>query len=236
MTQVYHPLLIAICTLGRVRIEWAAAFTGQSAPFGRGLNPFVIMGMTTIDARNRAVEMAREKQAEYLMFWDDDVIPRDALCLERMMATIQVNKHVDVIGGVYPVRRDVPNPIVVKSADADGPFWDWRDGKAHKVHMVGTGFMVIRMASFDEVTEPFFAYDPTMSDDFYFANVCKKHGKQQYIDGSVICDQIDLDSRLYRVEAAMGSEMAEEVAEVGLPPRKMFRAELMPGGLRVVKA
>ena len=189
-----------ICTLGAVRIEWAAAFAIHQVPMSCQRGTLVIEERTTVSARNHAMTEVMDKTpGGLLLFWDDDIIPRDRSTMARMIAAMNVHPEIDVLGGVYPTRREVPEPIVVANA-YEGAYWGWQDGNIHKVFMVGTGYMMIRMDSFKDTEGPWFDDNHGMSDDFYFGEFCKTHGKGVYVDGGVICDQMDLDGKRYRVE------------------------------------
>jgi hypothetical protein len=205
-----NGLFVAVCSLGQVRVEWAISFALQQSPFGIPRHTLFIPNRSTIEARNLAVRLAYQSHAKYLMFWDDDMIPKERDGLERMYTTIAHNPQVDVIGAVYPIRRPVPAPIVVEDRASPEVYWGWEDGKAHKVYMVGTGFMMIRLQSFETIPLPWFDDAATMSDDYHFAELCRKQEKSIYVDGAVVCDQINLDGTRYSVYDARGSALADE--------------------------
>ena len=190
-----------ICTLGAVRIEWAAAFSVHQVPMSCTRGTLIIEERTTVNARNYAVDAVRKQTQDdgFLLFWDDDIVPRDRFSMARMLAAMTTHPEIDVLGGVYPTRRDVPEPIVV-ARPFETAYWGWQDGKIHQVYMVGTGYMMIRMGSFADIPTPWFDDQSGMSDDFSFGQLCKDNGKAVYVDGSVICDQIDLDGKQYKVE------------------------------------
>lgn len=206
-------LFIAVCTLGTVRIEHELAMAGALMPFGRERRLAVIMGIPTIDARNLACRMAVEAGAEYLMFWDDDVVPRDKTAVQHMIGVMEHLPTIDVLGGVYPRRGAVPQPIVVREPGA-GTWWGWEEGGIHPVYMTGTGFTVIRLASLGRIDAPeyelqnkervrrYFDAAHGYSDDFYFADLCADAGLKWCVAGAVVCDQYDLDGTCYTVERA----------------------------------
>ena len=230
-----HPggLMVVVCSLGQVRIEWAISFALHPSPFGIGRHTLFVPNKTTVEARNYGVNAAWQTKAKYLMFWDDDMIPQDRFALERLYTTMSHNPQIDVIGGVYPIRRDIASPIVIKDRDATEPYWGWQDGKAHKVFMTGTGFMMIRMDSFKGIDLPWFDDSNLLSDDYFFADICMEKGKSVYVDGSVVCDQMNLDGKRFNVNAARGTEIAVEDM-----PRTSTIAGLRPSittdGIRII--
>jgi hypothetical protein len=165
--------------------------------------------MTTVDARNVAMALARERESEYLVFYDDDMLPRDTDAVVRLVSTMERYRDIDVLGGVYPRRRSVPDPLVFKEEDG-GVWWGWEDGQVHEVYMTGTGFMCLRMERFgfptevyelrDSMIPRFFDRTADRTDDFYFADLCKQNGRKQFVHGGVICDQMNLDGTRYSIE------------------------------------
>lgn len=207
-----HLLLESICTLGLTRVEWAAAFALRFPSLGGVRETAVILDRTTSDARHHAVKAAQEKNADILFFWDDDIIPLHRKHQAEMLETMARHPEIDVLGGVYPTRRDTLEPIVIAVRD-DLPWWGWQDGKVHKVFMVGTGYMAIRMASFKDVPLPWFDDGEFMSDDYFFADVCERYGKSIYVDGRAICDQMDLNGKRYSVKTGVSDDFVSTVAK-----------------------
>lgn len=201
-----NSVLIATCTLGPVRIEWTVAALAQTLPLWRTFKRTVIVGKTTIDARNMAVKQAQEEGFDYLLFWDDDVVPHDKLAVQHLLAVIDADDSIDLVGGIYP-RKVTMEPIVAKdNEEKSGVWWGWRDGHAEQVYMTGTGFLIIRVASLAKIPVTdgrYFEIDDRTTDDFFFADWCKATKLKWYAAGNVVCDQIDLDGRLHEVEKAM---------------------------------
>lgn len=191
-----NDLLVAVCTLGTVRAEWAASLATARPPMGRAQALVLVQNLPVVQARNKAIEVARARGAEYLLFWDDDMIPCTDNAMRQLMAVMEQRPEMDVLGGVYPLRVDVATPCVVEE-QGRGPFWGWRDGAVHRVYMTGTGFMLLRLARLPEVC---FVDREDESDDFIFAERCAAIGLTQYVHGGVHCQQIDRSTgRMYRL-------------------------------------
>ncbi|KKL95645.1 hypothetical protein LCGC14_1852520 [marine sediment metagenome] len=199
-------VIIATCTLGVVRIEHEVATLAQTLPLWRTFKRIIIVGKTTTDARNMAVKQAQDEGFDYLFFWDDDVIPHDRLATQHLVAVLDADPSIDLVGGIYP-RKVTMEPIVAKDNGAKtGVWWGWRDGRAEQVYMTGTGFLVIRVSSLAKIPVTdgrYFEVDDKMTDDFFFADWCAASKLKWYAAGNVVCDQIDLDGRLHEVEKAM---------------------------------
>ena len=222
-------VLVATCTLGVVRVEHEAAALAQTLPLWRTFKRTYIVGKTTVDARNMAVKQAQDEGFDYLFFWDDDVIPRDRLATQHLLAVLDADSTIDLVGGIYP-RKVTMEPIVAKDDGAkNGVWWGWREGKAEEVYMTGTGFLIIRVASLAKIPVTdgrYFEVGDSTTDDFFFADWCKASKLKWYAAGNVICDQVDLDGRLHEVEAAMpdfgDSEIKPEEYPDGIPVGKLF--------------
>lgn len=213
-------IFVAVCTLGDVRAEWAVGLASMHQVTGRTRHLSLIKHMGIADARNFAVNVACSIDADYVMFWDDDVIPRRTDASNMLFTALDQHPEIDVISGVYPMRRNVPEPVCV-GKKGSGIYWGWQDGNIHSVYMGGTGFMVIRIASLKEtVPEPYKiantdyalgryfqieddGHGGVTTDDFWFAGYCEHWKLQQYVHGGVICDQIQKDGEMVRVDEAV---------------------------------
>lgn len=215
-------IFIAVCTLGNVRAEWAVGLSTMNCSMGRSQQLSLIKDLPTDDARNFAVALASALECEYLMFWDDDMIPRLTDAPKRLITAMDQNPEIDVISGVYPIRRAVPEPCVVEK-QGHGSYWGWRDGQVHPVYMGGTGYMLIRMSRLNEtVPEPYTCRSTVLgqyfkterddvgiiTDDFWFAAYCEHWKLRQYVHGGVICDQIQKDGEMVRLDEAVAEVVA----------------------------
>ena len=211
---------IATLTLGKVRIEHETGMLNHIYPIGRRFERIIITGQSILDGRNLAMYMAEQEKLSFLFFWDDDIIPQLPSAFGLIMAGFDALPQADVIGGVYPRRGLLTDPIVIKEPGA-GVWWGWKDGapySVHKVYMTGTGFMGVRMSSMKklkldtytigdqgkniEARRYFDNTERARTDDFYFADLCMENNLNWYVAGGAICDQIELDGSYFRVQDA----------------------------------
>ncbi len=215
-----NGIMITTLSRGHALTEWCLGLRSAELLSMRKHHFGVITGLPVGDARNSAVAIAIEQEMEYLFFWDDDMFPRHPGHFARLMNDIIQRPDITAISGVYPRRATVPLPIVCKEAGGGGMTWDWEDGELHKVFMAGTGFMVLRVADMRtlgdrlptykfekkgdlEVELPeWFREDHRQTDDVWLGWQLKDNDMQWHVDGSVVCDQRDMDGRVYRVEDA----------------------------------
>src|SRR3990167_9537931 len=211
-----RPVIISICSLtGLVRLEWAIAFRKMIIPFGREMTLSIIERQSPVSAaRNLAIYEAQQRDAKYMLFWDDDLIPKMTDAFAKLVAAMDNIPEATLIGSVCPIRRDPAEPVVVKKK-GEGAWYGWRDGKIHKVYTTGTAFLLIRMDDLADIDVPeieidgdtvkqyFGEYLPEIgeitTDDFYLAELMAKHNKLWLVHGGVICHQIDQDKKWYRV-------------------------------------
>lgn len=223
-----NKLVVATCTLGMMRAETMVYLSRCGTPLGQKRMQMWVIGHTTQDARNIAATTTQGKGYEYLMFWDDDIVPHAFGSAETLLATMDQNPEIDILGGVYPARQVNPAPIVTQKPLGE-PWWGWEDGGIHKVWMTGTGFTIYRMSSMRklmpemvEVEVPetgqmakileYFVLDamgPT--DDYHLARRAEAAGLTWYVHGGVTADQMDPSGKRFRYEDAR-QRIAEEVS------------------------
>ena len=205
-------IIIVLSGTSTVRLEWAFEFKHQYLSFGRQVTAVSIAGYSPIPAaRNACIHEAIKRDAEYMLFWDDDIMPQDSQGLSYLTATMDHHPEATLIGSVCPIRADVPEPIVVESKFS-GPTYKWKDGKVHKVHHSGTGFLLIRIKDLLTIDVPtvviegeemgeYISHSVADSDDYSLADLMKEHNKLWLVNGRVICNQIDRETgKIYRVQ------------------------------------
>ncbi len=209
-----HNLLVMTATLGMMRIEVAVAQQRAVFPMSIERTIGTVVGRTTSEARNLAMKSAYADHFEFLLFWDDDIVPRDYAASAKLMNVLLHNPQVAVVGAVYPRKiSSTCEPIVFKER-GETPWWGWQDGRVHEVYMTGTGFMMLRVEDIaqipveatkignEDVPDLFRATeeeDLRQTDDFYFAELCHRAKKRMFVHGGVVCDQLGTNGHAYQV-------------------------------------
>jgi len=142
-----NRLLIVTPTLGLVRMEWSMARYGQATPpnwssasASLGIGAVVPMHYLVADAQNLGCEDVVNKNYEWLLLWEDDVIaPYDAL--------LQLNKYIckadiPVVSGLYFQKSTFSEPLIYRGLGT-GAFTDFKVGDKVWADGVPTGFLLI---------------------------------------------------------------------------------------------
>lgn len=203
MSVPQRKYTVAICTLGTIRFEHEGWLLQQTGPFGfqRHLAYVCMPDSDLQTVRCKAYEMAKEYGSEFLVLYDDDIIPLTTGAIAGLIGGLDQNDDIDIIGGVYPIRRDPPDPIVIKNR-GEGAWWGWQDGKLHRVYMTGTGLTAYRMSSLANIPTPTFEFSDEETDDSILAQKVKALGMKWYVDGSVTADQLELNGKRWQFKDA----------------------------------
>jgi hypothetical protein len=133
-------------------------------------------------SRNRAVDMARDNNAEYMMFIDSDMsFPSDSLT-----RLLQIQELFDCeVSGCNYVMRQTPFRSLVHGLTAT------IQGVA-EVAKLPTGLMLINMKVFDRLKKPYFRFpvqeeaegvEPKIGgEDYYFCDSVRNAGGHIYMD------------------------------------------------------
>jgi len=193
-------LVIAIPVVGRpVSVEWAIALAAQNYPLNLSRSFYVVAGESTDIARNKAVEYALEKKANYIWFLDDDVqVPFFAV--RQLIYTLQQSDAM-VVGGIYCSKHLPPEPLVYRGR-GQGPFWKWKVEEIFEVDGIGGGCMMVNMEVFKHLEKPYFKtvdkfvtegseISNSATEDLYFCNKVRDAGFKILADAHVMCNHWD---------------------------------------------
>jgi hypothetical protein len=193
-------LVIAIPARGTVRIEWAVNLKMLNPPVNTSFALRTMIGEQVDDARNGCVLDAREREAKYLMFIDDDVlIPNQGL--RRMFDQMKQNPDWDLLSGIYVTKSDPVEPLVFTEGEVGGS-WAWTFNQTFPITGCGMGCCLIRMSAFEKVSEPWFKFVRTPQgknhseegEDLFFCRKLAEAGGVMMADGGLLCGHIHADT------------------------------------------
>jgi len=150
-------LAIGTPTLGTIRMEWHQARIGQIIPVNwsmvtvmEWLGGYVPMGYLVADAQNLIVKHAVDGDFEWLLLYEDDVLP-------PMDAFIRLNEYmtkgdIPVVSGLYYVKSRPSEPLVFRGRGT-GSYRKFELGDLVWGDGVPTGFLLIHMSIIREMWE-----------------------------------------------------------------------------------
>ncbi len=140
-------MLTVTATLGTIRFEWAAARYGQAIPCN-WLNAAVTLGIgyycpmhyLVADAQNMGVAECINKNYEWMLLWEDDVIPPiDALL---QLNTYMKKGDIPVVSGLYFTKGIYSEPILYRG-NGNSCYTKFKIGDKIWASGVPTGFLLI---------------------------------------------------------------------------------------------
>lgn len=150
-----NRIAVGTPTTGLVRVEWVQARFGQVIPVNWAqaileeyLNGYFPQRYQVADAQNLIVKRAIEKDFEWLLLWEHDVIPPpDALLrLDKYMR----KEEVPVVSGLYYTRSRPSFPLVFRGRGTSH-YDDFKIGDKVWCNGVPTGFLLIHMSILREL-------------------------------------------------------------------------------------
>ena len=140
-------LLTVTPTLGVIRLEWAMGKFGQAVPCNwsqanvtLGPGYFIPMHYLVDDAQNLGVKTCVEQNYDWMLLWEDDVIP-------PIDALLQLNDYmkkgdIPVVSGLYFTKGTFSEPILYRGIGTSS-FTDFKIGDKVWASAVPTGFLLI---------------------------------------------------------------------------------------------
>ncbi|KKW13395.1 MAG: hypothetical protein UY48_C0001G0016 [Candidatus Gottesmanbacteria bacterium GW2011_GWB1_49_7] len=140
-------LCVGTPTLGTIRIEWHQARIGQIIPVNwsmvtimEGMGGYVPLGFLVADAQNLIVKHTVEGNFDWLLLYEDDVLP-------PADAFIRLNQYmldgdIPVVSGLYYAKSRPPEPLVFRGR-GNGVYQKFKLGEKVWADGVPTGFLLI---------------------------------------------------------------------------------------------
>jgi len=179
------------CTL-----EWAECYNRLLLP-----PPYRVLhrrGPLPIDkARNTLVEEALKEDPEWILFWDNDVIPPQPDVVYRLLAHCY-----PICSVLYPDKPSRAATFRLKGGRPEPVPWSEVVGRVSFVDAVGFGMVLIdarvfRLAKkrglypyFRYLYDPVEAKDKPSEDQYFCLEVARKLGIPILLDGRIVCHHI----------------------------------------------
>jgi hypothetical protein len=142
-----NRMLIVTPTLGVVRIEWSIHRYGQATPCNwsassatLGIGNYVPMHYLVADAQNLGCAEVVNKNFEWFLLWEDDVIP-------PLDAFLKLNRYISdpkipVVSGLYFTKGTYSEPILYRGL-GNSCYKNFKVGDKVWADGVPTGFLLI---------------------------------------------------------------------------------------------
>lgn len=150
-----NRVLVCTPTLGRITMKWALARFGQVIPMNwsqvsyvQFFQSFVPLRYTVANAQNICVKEAIERDFEWMLFIEDDVIlPPDAFVkFNRYMRS----ERYPIVSGLYFSKSKPSDPLVFRGKGTSS-YTDFKIGEKVWVDGVPTGCLLIHMGLMREI-------------------------------------------------------------------------------------
>lgn len=145
------------------------------------------LGSLLPNQRQQCVDEAMERQTDYLLCLDSDMVfPQDALC--QLMA-----HDVDAVSGMY-FKKTPPFYTVCAQYDPDketmNMIMDWEEDSMFEVDGTGGGFLLVKTSVLRGISRPHFMPYATknheiMGEDYAFCLKLKEAGFKLWLDSSL---------------------------------------------------
>ncbi len=182
---------IPTLTKSRVTMEWAQGFRHLQGLLGCTSGEVLVYDETIAEARNKIVQTALDKKADYLFFLGDDVIP-PADAIVKLWC-----RKVPLVTGVYWTKQHPSTPYIWKDDGIKGAYMDWKLGEFFEIQYAGVDCLLVDMDVFKKIKKPWFSTNwsymketpPSsfITEDFYFYEKAKHAGFKLMCDAGVQC-------------------------------------------------
>lgn len=152
-----NRIMIGTAVTGLVRVEWVAARYGQIIPTNwsqiqmhHWINAYMPLRYQVADAQNAIVKAALDREMEWLLLYEHDVIPPPDAFI-RLNQYMRAKTH-PVVSGLYYTRSRPSEPLVYRGRGVSY-YDDWTMGDLVYADGVPTGFLLIHMGIIREMAK-----------------------------------------------------------------------------------
>ena len=142
-----NRVLIGTAVTGLVRIEWVSARYNVTLPVNwsqvevsQTIPSYMPMRYQVADAQNLIVKAALEKDFQWVLFLEHDVVIQPD-CFIRFNEYLQ-NENAPIVSGLYYTRSHPSQPLVFRGR-GNGVYLDWEFGDVVMCDGVPTGLLLV---------------------------------------------------------------------------------------------
>ena len=168
--------------------SWAQDGSAEIPDQFRGTNiEFLIVAMIGYSlpgtAREHCIDAALASGADYLLFYDDDMMFDCSIFFKLL------RHEKPVVGALAFTARPPITPVIYKFTDGPGggvinnPVLNYERDALQKVDAIGFGVVLIQATVFRRMPKPWFS-NPGAGEDIQFCFMCRKFGIPIYVDTS----------------------------------------------------
>lgn len=192
MTEAKKRVFIAVPSMDYVAAGFAQSLATLNKPAGECAISFVC-GSLIYDARNKLAAQAIKMEADYVMWFDSDMVFQGDTLL-RLLKTME-EQDADIVSGLYFRRSSPYTPVAFQTFDIvnNESVWTNYEGELSGVHEVGAvGFGCVLMKS-DVIFEVYAKYGDCFSpvgkagEDLSFCWRARQLGYKVLLDADVKC-------------------------------------------------
>lgn len=151
---------------GLVSVQWATNHMQIVPPLNCSMQYMFEFGRLAAEAREILTHRALETGAEFIFYWDDDVlIP--PLALYQMYNYLISHPEIGAVAGVYVTREEHGEPIIYKY-HGQGAYWGFcagEGGEPEEIFSTGGGCLLVRTSVIKKMTTPYWADGYQLNDD-----------------------------------------------------------------------
>ncbi len=152
-----NRILIGTASTGLVRIEWVQGRYGQLIPvnwsqvqYNEIIPGYYPLRFLVADAQNLIANIAIERDFEWLLLWEHDVIP-EANALLRINDYIR-DGEIPIVSGLYYTRSRPSEPLIFRGR-GNGSFLNFKENELVWCDGIPTGFILIHCSILREMAK-----------------------------------------------------------------------------------
>ena len=199
------PLIIIATPTRQENDPIAADLSNMLLLRGYRTEPFRIHGHMVDYARTLLTQYALEKEADYILFLDDDIIPPiDGLC--KLITNITNNKNIGAVSGDYYLKGEPSYSVHLQLDPKTGIVSELEsitkeNDLIENNWLIGLGFALIDLNFFKQARQPWFKChsknnkEIDINEDAHCTELLFQNGYKVLIDRSIQCLHVDYKNK-----------------------------------------